>query len=130
MRFLPYLCFLCLLGCSVPKDYTSSIQNSRSSNVQEIYRQYGTPQQQIKLANGLTRLVYHTRSKVSYAQTSPSIGVNLTREGRPAVITQPRTNYNWGMSDGQVGCTVQYDINRRGDVMARKSYGDCSADLR
>lgn len=107
---------LLLSACSTTNYYTQTVQSWRGGDSRSLIKQWGSPDDTLRGANGNTYYVYQTDSYGSYSgPSSPSVGVTMGSDGKPIMTTFPNTNTtgNRGLT---LGCTVIFSVNSSGQV--------------
>jgi hypothetical protein len=128
MRFITCLAFFILLsGCAATTTnyYTSTVQSWRGSNAKSLIQVWGRPDTQIVNPNGSAIYVYKTQSySNSSVQGSDPVGVNVSRTGKPIIVTTPTIN-NAGTrgSPQSLNCLAVFETDPKGIIISTEIRG-------
>ncbi|EKD70336.1 MAG: hypothetical protein ACD_46C00566G0004 [uncultured bacterium] len=116
---------LCLIitGCAGKNYYTQTVQSWKGGSAKNLVSRWGSPDDSLQGAGGMTYYLYKTESYHTYnTPSSPSVGLNLSSDGRPVMTTAPNTNLTWNR-DMSLTCNVIFAINSQGTIVDTRIQG-------
>lgn len=127
MRFFMGLGLTILLsGCatSTTNYYTQTVAGWRGGNVKSLLKRWGMPDERIISPSGSVLYLYKTESYRTYnGPSSPAIGVNYSRGGRPVIVNTPNTNTTWDRGALSITCMAAFEVNPRGEIINTQVQG-------
>lgn len=131
MRFIILLGVAILLsGCGTTTNYyTQTVQSWNGSNLKDLNKRWGKPDQIVNTPHGETVYLYKTES---YQRTTtpngPSTGISYTADGRPVVVTRQNFGGN-GNRNMTVHCFTYFIADPKGKIVeVKNSGGSCFAN--
>jgi hypothetical protein len=109
--------------------YTSTIKSWRGGNTNALVQAWGTPDTKIVNPNGSTVYIYKTKGYApTPATTTSPVGVNVSRTGRPVIVTSPAPTGQ--PSTSSVGCIAVFEAAANGKIYNTEVRGKgCYANL-
>lgn len=97
--------------------YTSTVKSWRGGNAKSLVTQWGAPDTKIVNPNGSTIYIYKTQSYGTVSTTgSNPVGVNVSRTGRPVIVT-PDNNNTWPRnSSPSISCLAVFEADAKGKI--------------
>jgi hypothetical protein len=120
------LLIMLLIGCSTQNSqhYTQSLDKWRGRDVNQLLAAFGTPNLKMPAAQGNTLYRYKIETYSSPGgPLSPQVGVNVSRSGRPVIVSATSTNGNRGAI--ALNCYRNFLVNSQGIIVKAQSQGTC-----
>lgn len=114
-----------IMGCSsmTTNHYTQTVQSWRGGNANTLVKTWGKPDKIAQTRTGDIVYFYNTRSYSNNSrQTSPAIGVSVSREGRPILANNSPTN-TWYRGSVTQTCTAAFVTNKQGKIIDTQTNG-------
>lgn len=103
--------------------YPQTLNTWRGASIHSLVERWGHPNTKVVRSDGNVIYIYKTES-YHYANTaaSPEVGINVSKTGRPVIITRTRTDA-WTRGTTAFPCYATFETNRQGQILKTSAQG-------